>query len=100
MTADNKSGRSPNEFAAGQVTSGNNLPHVQSLPSAIAAAGAVRVAEVTDGPARVIVEIGEGHTARLPEGADISQVRQNGSDLEFVQPDGSVVVRRAARCRG
>jgi len=100
MTADNKSGRSPNEFAAGQVTSGNNLPHVQGLPSAIAAAGAVRVAEVTDGPARVIVEIGEGHTARLPEGADISQVRQNGTDLEFVQPDGSVVVLPSGAVQG
>ena len=43
-------------------------------------------------PERVVVAIGEGDIARLPEGTDISQMRQNGTDLEFVQADGSVVV--------
>ncbi|AKR54916.1 T1SS secreted agglutinin RTX [Devosia sp. H5989] len=43
-------------------------------------------------PEQVVVEMAEGNIARLPEGADISQPRQNGANLEFVQPDGTVIV--------
>ena len=43
-------------------------------------------------PQTVVVELAEGNIARLPEGADISEPRQNGTDLEFVQPDGTVIV--------
>lgn len=42
--------------------------------------------------AEVVVEIAEGSILRLPEGASIDAPRMNGVNLEFVQPDGSVIV--------
>ncbi|KFL30065.1 hypothetical protein JP75_17315, partial [Devosia riboflavina] len=42
--------------------------------------------------AEVVIEVSEGSILRLPEGASIDQPRMNGTNLEFVQPDGSVIV--------
>ncbi|GEM_PF-2156852 len=39
-----------------------------------------------------VVEIAEGQILRLPEGTSIDEPRMNGANLEFVQPDGSVVI--------
>ena len=39
-----------------------------------------------------VVEIADGQILRLPEGTSIDEPRMNGANLEFVQPDGSVVV--------
>src|SRR5690349_1031455 len=41
---------------------------------------------------RLVVAIEAGNIARLPAGASIDSPRMNGTDLEFVQPDGSVIV--------
>jgi len=75
-------------FNAGTQEFHNN-PQVEAATPEV-----VRVAQANTpaAPERVVVEIGEGETARLPAGTDISQMRQNGADLEFVQPDGSIVV--------
>jgi hypothetical protein len=51
---------------------------------ATAAAGAA--------PATVTIEVSEGNILRLPEGASIESPRINGTNLEFVQPDGTVIV--------
>jgi hypothetical protein len=40
----------------------------------------------------LVVEIEDGLIARLPEGASLEQPRVNGANLEFVQPDGSVII--------
>src|SRR5690606_29743515 len=42
-------------------------------------------------PATVTIEVEAGSVLRLPEGASIDAPRLNGSVLEFVQPDGSVI---------
>lgn len=42
--------------------------------------------------ARVVIEVENGEFLRLPADASIDQPRVNGSDLEFVQPDGSIIV--------
>ncbi len=72
-------------------------------PSEITAAGtpaqeggvqiaqAEAVAEVPQQPTETIIEV-EGTILRLPEGTDIDSPRVNGANLEFVQPDGSVIV--------
>ncbi len=64
----------------------------QTQPAAPGAA--VRVAQVTASapPAIIVVELEDGNIARLPAGADISNARANGTDLEFLQPDGTVIV--------
>ena len=41
---------------------------------------------------RVVVELEDGAILRLPATASVDQPRENGTDLEFVQPDGSVIV--------
>jgi len=41
---------------------------------------------------RLVAVVDEGSVVRLPEGASIDQPRVNGTDLEFVQADGSVIV--------
>src|SRR5690606_2803693 len=38
------------------------------------------------------IALEDGNIARLPADTDISNVRANGADLEFVQPDGTVIV--------
>src|SRR5690606_22853323 len=43
-------------------------------------------------PAILTVAIEAGGIVRLPEGAIIDVPRVNGTDLEFVQPDGTVIV--------
>lgn len=45
-----------------------------------------------EAPARIVVEVGEGSVLTLPAGASIETPRVNGTDLEFVQPDGTVIV--------
>jgi len=66
------------------------------LPAAGVAAepAAVRVAQATANvpPATVVITLEDGNIARLPDGADISNARANGADLEFVQPDGTVII--------
>ena len=52
-----------------------------SQPETAAAAGAP-----------LVVAVEEGGIVRLPAGASIDQPRVNGTDLEFVQADGSVIV--------
>lgn len=66
------------------------------------AAGTIVVAQAEAPPAppenqggtaaTMIVAIEDGNIARLPAGTDIASPRVNGTDLEFVQPDGTVVV--------
>ena len=41
---------------------------------------------------RVVVEIEQGDFLRLPATASVDQPRVNGADLEFAQPDGTVIV--------
>ena len=41
---------------------------------------------------RVVVELENGNVLRLPATASVDQPRENGTDLEFVQPDGTVIV--------
>lgn len=41
---------------------------------------------------RVVIELEDGAILRLPATASVDQPRENGTDLEFVQPDGSVIV--------
>jgi hypothetical protein len=41
---------------------------------------------------RVVVELEDGNVLRLPATASVDQPRENGTDLEFVQPDGTVIV--------
>lgn len=41
---------------------------------------------------RVVVELEDGVILRLPATASVDQPRTNGTDLEFVQADGSVIV--------
>ncbi|KRA97542.1 hypothetical protein ASD83_10470 [Devosia sp. Root685] len=43
-------------------------------------------------PIETVIEVSDGSILRLPDGASIDQPRTNGADLEFVQPDGSVIV--------
>ncbi len=66
------------------------------LPVATAAAtpDAQRVAQVVAAvpPATVTIALEDGVIARLPADADLSVPRANGADLEFVQPDGTVIV--------
>lgn len=46
----------------------------------------------TGNPATITIELEDGPIVRLPEGTSLDAPRQNGADLEFVQPDGSVIV--------
>ncbi|MET0437516.1 MAG: DUF5801 repeats-in-toxin domain-containing protein [Devosia sp.] len=41
---------------------------------------------------RVVVELEDGYILRLPATASVDQPRENGTDLEFVQADGTVIV--------
>ncbi|KKB79369.1 hypothetical protein VW29_17555 [Devosia limi DSM 17137] len=41
---------------------------------------------------RLVLAVDESSVVRLPDGASIDQPRVNGTDLEFVQADGSVIV--------
>lgn len=41
---------------------------------------------------RIVVELEDGAILRLPATASVDQPRENGTDLEFVQPDGTVIV--------
>jgi len=78
---------------AGTVAAPAGLPELPGQVELVAQA--VRVAQAQADalvPERIVVELADGNIARLPEGADISQPHQNGADLEFVQPDGSVIV--------
>ncbi len=43
-------------------------------------------------PVKTVIEVASDLTLTLPAGASIDQPRVNGTDLEFVQPDGSVIV--------
>ncbi len=43
-------------------------------------------------PVVITIELESGNIARLPADTDITNVRANGADLEFVQPDGTVIV--------
>ena len=43
-------------------------------------------------PVVITIALEDGNIARLPADTDISNVRANGADLEFVQPDGTVIV--------
>jgi VCBS repeat-containing protein len=45
-----------------------------------------------EAPARTVIEVGQGSVLTLPAGATIDAPRVNGTDLEFVQPDGTVIV--------
>lgn len=58
------------------------------------ATDAQRVAQVVAAvpPATVTIALEDGVIARLPADADLSVPRANGADLEFVQPDGTVIV--------
>src|SRR5688500_18516325 len=42
-------------------------------------------------PVVITIEL-DGNVARLPADTDITNVRANGADLEFVQPDDTVIV--------
>ncbi|HWV19977.1 MAG TPA: DUF5801 repeats-in-toxin domain-containing protein, partial [Devosia sp.] len=46
----------------------------------------------TTAETRVVVELEDGAVLRLPATASVDQPRENGTDLEFVQPDGTVIV--------
>ena len=48
-------------------------------------------AETTE-VARLVIEVENGELLRLPANASVDQPRVNGTDLEFVQPDGSIIV--------
>ena len=64
-------------------------------PAALHDPAAVRqVAQNTASTPPVVITIAleDGNIARLPADTDISNVRANGADLEFVQPDGTVIV--------
>ncbi len=69
-------------------------PAAGAAQSPLPVNAAVMLAQTTAGaaPAVVVVELEAGGIARLPAGTDISQARANGTDLEFVQPDGTVIV--------
>jgi VCBS repeat-containing protein len=43
-------------------------------------------------PAIVVIEVQDGSILRLPEGTSIDEPRVNGANLEFVQPDGTIIV--------
>jgi len=43
-------------------------------------------------PKIILIQVEDGSIARLPEGASVDAPRMNGTDLEFVQADGSVIV--------
>src|SRR5688572_24936278 len=43
-------------------------------------------------PQTIVIEVGEGSILRLPAGTSVDEPRVNGSNLEFVQPDGTVIV--------
>ncbi|WEK03740.1 MAG: DUF5801 repeats-in-toxin domain-containing protein [Candidatus Devosia phytovorans] len=45
-----------------------------------------------DEPTRLVIEVEDGNILRLPLTASVDQPRVNGTDLEFVQPDGSIIV--------
>ena len=42
-------------------------------------------------PSEIIIALEPGPVAHLPAGTDIANIRQVGTDLQFIQPDGSVV---------
>jgi T1SS-143 domain-containing protein len=46
----------------------------------------------TTAPTRTVIEVENGEILRLPAEASVDQPRINGTDLEFVQPDGSIIV--------
>ncbi|HEY0918757.1 MAG TPA: hypothetical protein VGD93_06040, partial [Devosia sp.] len=70
--------------SAGSVSRGGDAAAAPTEPPADA--------EMPAAGARDVVAIEEGAILRLPEGASIDSPRVNGADLEFVQPDGSVIV--------
>ncbi len=74
-----------NELAPGSA------PTIQVAQADTGAEDTATVA-ATDNPATITIELEDGPVVRLPEGTSIDAPRQNGADLEFVQPDGSVVV--------
>jgi len=79
-------GRSSQQFNALTL----DLP----VASGAATPDAQRVAQVVAAvpPATVTIALEDGVIARLPADADLSVPRANGADLEFVQPDGTVIV--------
>ena len=46
----------------------------------------------SDSTTRLVIHLAPGLTAYLPDGVDLTQPRQVGADLHFLQPDGSVVI--------
>ena len=63
-----------------------------ALPADAAGTPAEPPADNETPAARDVVAVEDGAILRLPEGASIDSPRVNGADLEFVQPDGSVIV--------
>jgi len=61
-------------------------------PQAVMSITEVAQAEASVPPVTITIELEGGNIARLPADTDISNVRANGADLEFVQPDGTLIV--------
>ncbi|MGV8832144.1 MAG: cadherin-like domain-containing protein [Devosia sp.] len=72
----------------------------QTAPAAILVAQATSPASPPQGvdappsaaPQTVAFALGNDGAARLPVGTDLGNPRQDGANLEFVQPDGSVII--------
>ncbi|MGV8832261.1 MAG: DUF5801 repeats-in-toxin domain-containing protein [Devosia sp.] len=86
--ATNVEGNSSDNLLVAQAETSAPPATLSSAPSG-AEAGSQMVIELADGP---ILE--------LPAGASIDQQRQVGVNLEFVQPDGSVIVVRNGAVQG
>ncbi|MCP8884488.1 hypothetical protein NIM87_13290, partial [Devosia sp. XJ19-1] len=68
-------------------TGATGVPPTDTTPPEQAAQGAPAA-----DPTRTIIEIENGEFLRLPAEASVDQPRVNGTDLEFVQADGSIIV--------
>lgn len=62
------------------------------LPELLIAQAEPPAAPPQPAPVKTVVEVAADLTLTLPPDATIDQPRTNGTDLEFVQPDGSVIV--------
>ncbi|MDB5537760.1 MAG: hypothetical protein JWQ65_2635, partial [Devosia sp.] len=89
---------SNSDFVVDTASDTNSLPIAEILV-AQADTGANTATDATppdaapvQNQASLVVEVGEGSVLTLPEGTSIDAPRMNGANLEFVQPDGSVVV--------
>lgn len=64
----------------------------QANPTPAAAPAANGQTAAPAAETRIVVELENGNVLRLPANASVDQPHENGTDLEFVQPDGTVIV--------